>query len=66
MLAFDYIRASTLDEVKQGSNERQKEEILRYAQSKGYDIEFFENKSRARKGLNSKECSNPLTGNRSS
>ncbi|MFP3130936.1 MAG: recombinase family protein [Nitrososphaeria archaeon] len=41
-LAFGYVRASTLDEVKQGSNERQKEEILRYAQPKGYDIEFFE------------------------
>jgi len=34
-LAFGYMRASTLDEVKQGSIERQKEEILRYAQPKG-------------------------------
>jgi len=48
-LAFGYVRASTLDEVKQGSNERQKEEILRYAQSKGYDIEFFEDKAKSGK-----------------
>jgi DNA invertase Pin-like site-specific DNA recombinase len=48
-LAFGYVRASTLDEVKQGSNERQKEEILRYIQSKGYDIEFFEDKAKSGK-----------------
>jgi DNA invertase Pin-like site-specific DNA recombinase len=48
-LAFGYVRASTLDEVKQGSNERQKEEILRYAQAKGYDIEFFEDKAKSGK-----------------
>jgi len=48
-LAFGYVRASTLDEVKQGSNERQKEEILRYAHSKGYDIEFFEDKAKSGK-----------------
>jgi len=48
-LAFGYVRASTLDEVKQGSNERQKEEILRYAQSKGYYIEFFEDKAKSGK-----------------
>jgi len=48
-LAFGYVRTSTLDEVKQGSNERQKEEILRYAQSKGYDIEFLEDKAKSGK-----------------
>jgi len=47
-LAFGYVRASTLDEVKQGSNERQKEEILRYAHS-NYDIEFFEDKAKSGK-----------------
>ncbi|MFG1389586.1 recombinase family protein [Acidiplasma aeolicum] len=46
-LAFGYVRASTLDEVKQGSNERQKDEILKYAHSKGYDIEFFEDKAKS-------------------
>jgi len=48
-LAFGYVRASTLDEVKQGSNERQKEEILKYTRSKGYDIEFFEDKAKSGK-----------------
>ena len=46
-LAFGYVRASTLDEVKQGSNERQKAEILKYAKAKDYDIEFFEDKAKS-------------------
>jgi DNA invertase Pin-like site-specific DNA recombinase len=54
-LAFGYVRASTLDEVKQGSNERQKEEILRYAHSKGYDIEFFEDKAKSGKNTQRQE-----------
>ncbi len=33
-LVFGYVRAITLEEVKQGSNERQKDEILRYAKAK--------------------------------
>ena len=49
-LAFGYVRASTHEEVKQGSNERQKAEILRYAKAKGYDVEFFE--GRAKSGKN--------------
>ena len=48
-LAFGYVRASTLEEVKQGSNERQKAEILKYAKAKGYDIEFFEDKAKSGK-----------------
>ena len=48
-LAFGYVRASTLEEVKQGSNERQKAEILKYAKAKGYDVEFFEDKAKSGK-----------------
>ena len=54
-LAFGYVRASTLDEVKQGSNERQKEEILSYAHSKGYDIEFFEDMAKSGKNTQRQE-----------
>ena len=49
-LAFGYVRASTQEEVRQGSNERQKAEILKYAKAKGYDVEFFED--RAKSGRN--------------
>ncbi len=59
-LAFGYVRASTLDEVKQGSNERQKEEILRYAHSKGYDIEFFEDKAKSGKNTQRPELERML------
>ena len=48
-LAFGYVRASTQEEVKQGSNERQKAEILRYAKAKGYDVEFFEDRAKSGK-----------------
>ncbi|ASI14177.1 site-specific recombinase, DNA invertase Pin-like protein [Candidatus Mancarchaeum acidiphilum] len=48
-LVFGYVRASTLEEVKQGSNERQKAEILKYAKAKGYDVEFFEDKAKSGK-----------------
>ena len=45
-LAFGYVRASTQEEVKQCSNERQKSEILKYAKAKGYDVEFFEDRAK--------------------
>ncbi|MEM0134566.1 MAG: recombinase family protein [Thermoplasmatales archaeon] len=48
-LAFAYVRASTMDEVRQGSNERQKEIIRQYARSKDYELEFFEDKARSGK-----------------
>ena len=48
-LAFGYVRASTQEEVKQGSNERQKAEILRYAKAKGFDVEFFEDRAKSGK-----------------
>ncbi|MEM3448604.1 MAG: recombinase family protein [Candidatus Methanomethyliaceae archaeon] len=50
-LAFAYVRASTMDEVRQGSNERQKETIRQYAHSKGYELEFFEDKARSGKNI---------------
>ena len=36
-LTFAYVRASTQEEVRQGSNERQKDIIRQYAESKGYE-----------------------------
>ncbi len=48
-LAFAYLRASTQEEVRQGSNERQKEAIRQYAESRGYELEFFEDKAKSGK-----------------
>ncbi len=48
-LAFAYVRASTQEEVRQGSNERQKEQIRRHVESKGYELEFFEDKAKSGK-----------------
>ena len=51
-LAFGYVRASTQEEVRQGSNERQKEVIRQYDQARGYELKFFED--RAKSGKNTK------------
>ncbi len=48
-LAFAYVRASTQEEVRQGSNERQKDTIRQYADSRGYELEFFEDKAKSGK-----------------
>jgi DNA invertase Pin-like site-specific DNA recombinase len=48
-VAFAYVRASTQEEVRQGSNERQKEAIRQYAESRGYELEFFEDKAKSGK-----------------
>jgi DNA invertase Pin-like site-specific DNA recombinase len=48
-LAFAYVRASTMEEVRQGSNERQKDVIIQYAKSKGYELEFFEDRAKSGK-----------------
>ena len=48
-LSFAYLRASTQEEVRQGSNERQKEAIRQYAESRGYELEFFEDKAKSGK-----------------
>ena len=49
ILAFAYVRASTMEEVRQGSNERQKEAIRQYTHSKGYELELFEDKAKSGK-----------------
>ena len=50
-LAFAYVRASTIEEVRQGSNERQKATIIQYAKSKGYELEFFEDRAKSGKNI---------------
>ena len=48
-LAFAYVRASTREEVRQGSNERQKAIITEYAKSRGYELDFFEDRAKSGK-----------------
>ena len=48
-LAFAYVRASTKEEVRQGSNERQKDVIIQYAESRGYELGFFEDRAKSGK-----------------
>ncbi|MHB1493502.1 MAG: recombinase family protein [Thermoplasmataceae archaeon] len=48
-LAFAYVRASTIEEVRQGSNERQKGAIRQYTGQKGYELEIFEDKAKSGK-----------------
>ncbi|EQD51426.1 resolvase domain-containing protein, partial [mine drainage metagenome] len=48
-LAFAYVRASTQEEVRQGSNERQKETIRQYLDQRDYEIEIFEDKAKSGK-----------------
>ena len=48
-LAFGYVRASTQEEVRQDSNERQKDVIREYAESRGYELEFFEDRAKSGK-----------------
>jgi DNA invertase Pin-like site-specific DNA recombinase len=47
--AFDYVRASTQEENKQGSNERQRIIIRQYTKSREYDLKFIEDMVRFRK-----------------
>ncbi|MGC8584878.1 MAG: recombinase family protein [Thermoplasmata archaeon] len=46
-IAFGYIRASTLEEVRQGSNERQKEIIEKFCKERGYEIKIYEDKAKS-------------------
>ncbi len=50
-LAFGYVRASTQEEVRQGSNESQKAIIKEYAKSRGYELEFFEDRAKSGKNI---------------
>ena len=45
-VVFGYVRASTLEEVKQGSNERQKEIVVNFFKSKGWDYRIYEDKAK--------------------
>ncbi len=44
--AFGYVRASTQEEVKQGSNERQKEILANFLKAKGWDYKIYEDKGK--------------------
>ena len=40
-LAFGFVQASTLDEVKQGSNDRQKEMLEKFLTKKGWERRIY-------------------------
>ncbi len=44
--AFGYVRASTQEEVKQGSNERQKDILANFFKAKGWDYRIYEDKGK--------------------
>ena len=44
--AFGYVRASTQEEVKQGSNERQKEILVNFFKAKDWDYQIYEDKGK--------------------
>ncbi len=46
-LGFGYVRASTSEEVKQGSNKRQKEALKRFFAEKGWEFEIYEDKAKS-------------------
>lgn len=51
MLTFGYVRASIQEDLKRGSNERQKAQILKYSNAKGYDVEIFEDRAKSGKNI---------------
>ena len=54
-LAFGYIRASTVEEVKQGSNERQKEVLERFFNDRGWEYRIYEDKAKSGANLEREE-----------
>jgi len=44
-MVYGYVRASTIEEVKQGSNERQKELIEKFCKERGYDLKIYEDQA---------------------
>ena len=44
--AFGYVRASTQEEVRQGSNERQKEILVNFFKARGWDYQIYEDKGK--------------------
>jgi len=45
-VVYGYVRASTIEEVKQGSNERQKELIEKFCREKGYELKIYEDQAK--------------------
>jgi len=45
VLVFGYVRASTKEEVLQGSTERQKELIQNFCKERGWEVRFYEDKA---------------------
>jgi len=46
-MVYGYVRASTIEEVKQGSNERQKELIEKFCKERGYDLKIYEDQAKS-------------------
>ena len=44
--AFGYVRASTQEEVRQGSNERQKEILINFFKARGWNYQIYEDKGK--------------------
>ena len=45
-MVFGYVRSSTMEEVKQGSNERQKEILVNFFKAKNWDYQIYEDKGK--------------------
>jgi DNA invertase Pin-like site-specific DNA recombinase len=54
-LAFGYVRASTSEEVKQGSNDRQKDALKKFFKERGWDFKIYEDKAKSGANLNRDE-----------
>jgi len=46
-VVYGYVRASTIEEVKQGSNERQKELIEKFCRERNYELRIYEDQARS-------------------
>ena len=46
-VVYGYVRASTIEEVKQGSNERQKELIEKFCSERNYELRIYEDQARS-------------------
>ena len=45
-MVFGYVRSSTMEEVKQGSNERQKQILINFFKSKDWEYKIYEDKGK--------------------
>ena len=55
VLVYCYARASTIKEVKDGSNIRQKEILKKFCESKGWDYRFYEDEGETGANMNRKK-----------